>query len=105
MPDATHTVSDHLLDRHDAWGVRRLFGISVRRCQRRDGRAQSCGRPVRVRSGRPRGARRPDATAHGKFAGAVGVCISTSGSGAIHLLNGLYDAKLDHQPVVPIVGQ
>jgi pyruvate dehydrogenase (quinone) len=45
------------------------------------------------------------ATAHAKFTGEVGVCIATSGPGAIHLLNGLYDAKLDHQPVVAIVGQ
>jgi pyruvate dehydrogenase (quinone) len=45
------------------------------------------------------------ATAHAKFTGEVGVCMATSGPGAIHLLNGLYDAKLDHQPVVAIIGQ
>src|SRR3954463_4429196 len=45
------------------------------------------------------------ATAHAKFTGEAGVCMATSGPGAIHLLNGLYDAKLDHQPVVAIVGQ
>src|SRR3954454_2667405 len=45
------------------------------------------------------------ATAHAKLTGEVGVCMATSGPGAIHLLNGLYDAKLDHQPVVAIVGQ
>jgi pyruvate dehydrogenase (quinone) len=45
------------------------------------------------------------ACAHAKFSGEVGVCLATSGPGAIHLLNGLYDAKLDHQPVVAIVGQ
>src|SRR5436305_2930324 len=45
------------------------------------------------------------ATAHAKFTGEVGVCMATSGPGAVHLLNGLYDAKLDHQPVVAIVGQ
>src|SRR6266513_3218064 len=45
------------------------------------------------------------ATAHAKFTGDVGVCMATSGPGAIHLLNGLYDGKLDHQPVVAIVGQ
>jgi pyruvate dehydrogenase (quinone) len=45
------------------------------------------------------------ACAHAKFTGTVGVCLATSGPGAIHLLNGLYDAKLDHQPVVAIVGQ
>jgi pyruvate dehydrogenase (quinone) len=45
------------------------------------------------------------ATAHAKLTGEVGVCMATSGPGAIHLLNGLYDAKLDSQPVVAIVGQ
>ncbi len=45
------------------------------------------------------------ATGHAKFTGAVGLCYATSGPGAIHLLNGLYDAKMDHVPVVAIVGQ
>src|SRR5207248_4514357 len=45
------------------------------------------------------------ACAHAKFTGDVGVCLATSGPGAIHLLNGLYDARMDHQPVVAIVGQ
>ena len=45
------------------------------------------------------------ACAHAKWTGEVGVCMATSGPGAIHLLNGLYDAKLDHQPVLAIVGQ
>src|SRR3954447_13566422 len=45
------------------------------------------------------------ATGHAKLTGEVGVCMATSGPGAIHLLNGLYDAKLDRQPVVAIVGQ
>src|SRR5947199_1694081 len=45
------------------------------------------------------------ACAHAKLTGQVGVCMATSGPGAIHLLNGLYDAKLDHAPVVAIIGQ
>ena len=45
------------------------------------------------------------ASAHAKFTGQVGLCYATSGPGAIHLLNGLYDAKLDHVPVVALVGQ
>src|SRR5204863_8668273 len=45
------------------------------------------------------------ACGHAKFTGEIGVCIATSGPGAIHLLNGLYDAKVDHQPVLAIVGQ
>ena len=46
-----------------------------------------------------------EAVGYAKFTGRVGVCAATSGPGAIHLLNGLYDAKLDHVPVVAIVGQ
>src|ERR1700712_6024240 len=46
-----------------------------------------------------------EAVGFAKFSGRVGVCVATSGPGAIHLLNGLYDAKLDHVPVVAIVGQ
>ena len=45
------------------------------------------------------------AVGHAKFTGEVGVCLATQGPGALHLLNGLYDAKLDHQPVLAIVGQ
>src|SRR3954466_4613078 len=45
------------------------------------------------------------ACGHAKYTGEIGVCIATSGPGAIHLLNGLYDAKLDHAPVLAIVGQ
>lgn len=45
------------------------------------------------------------ACAHAKFTGEIGVCIATSGPGAIHLLNGLYDARMDHPPVLAIVGQ
>src|SRR3954453_10763636 len=45
------------------------------------------------------------ACAHAKWTGEVGVCLATSGPRAIHLLNGLYDAKLDHAPVLAVVGQ
>src|SRR4051812_49570843 len=46
-----------------------------------------------------------EAVGYAKYSGRVGVCAATSGPGAVHLLNGLYDAKLDHVPVVAIVGQ
>jgi thiamine pyrophosphate-dependent acetolactate synthase large subunit-like protein len=45
------------------------------------------------------------ACGYAKFSGRVGICTATSGPGAIHLLNGLYDAKLEHVGVVAIVGQ
>src|SRR4051812_16420994 len=104
------TVSDHLLQRLQAWNVRRIFAYPG------DGINGIMGALRRVNEGN--GGERFDvvqvaheelaglmATAHAKFTGEVGVCLATSGPGAIHLLNGLYDAKLDHQPVVAIVGQ
>ena len=66
------------------------------------------GRPTTRRRSSRAGTRRCralQAVGYAKFSGKVGVCMATSGPGAIHLLNGLYDAKLDHVPVVAIVGQ
>src|SRR5829696_10030554 len=110
MPTNQPTVSDHLLQRLSAWSVRRIFAYPG------DGINGIMGALRRVNEGS--GGERFDvvqvaheelaglmATAHAKFTGEVGVCLATSGPGAIHLLNGLYDAKLDHQPVVAIVGQ
>ncbi|MDR7152127.1 pyruvate dehydrogenase (quinone) [Hydrogenophaga palleronii] len=104
----TDTVSDFILDRLHAWGVRRIFGYPG------DGINGLIGAMDRARK-RDLGieyvqTRHEElaafmACAHAKFTGEVGVCLATSGPGAIHLLNGLYDAKLDHQPVVAIVGQ
>jgi pyruvate dehydrogenase (quinone) len=104
------TVSDHLLQRLEAWNVRRIFaypgdGINgimgaLRRVTEDDGNERFD--VVQVAHEELAGLM---ATAHAKFTGEVGVCLATSGPGAIHLLNGLYDAKLDHQPVVAIVGQ
>ncbi|MCW3067333.1 MAG: thiamine pyrophosphate-requiring protein [Solirubrobacterales bacterium] len=99
------TVGDFILDRLSAWGVRRIYGYPG------DGINGIVG-------ALDRGENRPEfiqvrheemaafmACAHAKFTGETGVCLATSGPGAVHLLNGLYDAKLDHQPVVAIVGQ
>ncbi|MGH2480844.1 MAG: thiamine pyrophosphate-binding protein, partial [Ktedonobacteraceae bacterium] len=99
------TVSDFLLKRLSAWGVKRIYGYPG------DGingilggleRHQELFEFVQVRHEEMAAFM---ATAHAKFTGEVGVCLATSGPGAIHLLNGLYDAKMDHQPVVAIVGQ
>lgn len=98
------TVSDFLLERLRAWGVKRIFGYPG------DGINGILGALNRA-NGDPEFilARHEEMAAfmacgHAKFTGEVGVCLATSGPGAIHLLNGLYDAKLDHQPVVAIVG-
>ncbi len=98
-------VSDFLLRRLSAWGIKRIYGYPG------DGingilgaleRNQELFEFVQVRHEEMAAFM---ATAHAKFTDEVGVCLATSGPGAIHLLNGLYDAKMDHQPVVAIVGQ
>jgi len=100
-------VSDFVLARLREWGVHRIYGYPG------DGINGFLGALDRAK-GDPEfiQARHEEMAAfmacgHAKFAGpdAVGVCMATSGPGAIHLLNGLYDAKLDHAPVVAIVGQ
>ncbi len=98
------TVGDFILERLVQWGVRRVFGFPG------DGINGIFGAFHRVRELDLVQVRHEEmaafmACAHAKFTGQVGVCMATSGPGAIHLLNGLYDAKMDHQPVVAIVGQ
>ncbi|GGY74225.1 thiamine pyrophosphate-requiring protein [Pseudoduganella plicata] len=98
------TVGDFLLQRMNAWGVRRVFGYPGDGI---NGIMGAFGRQDGIEFIQTRHEEMAAfmATAHAKFTGEVGVCVATSGPGAIHLLNGLYDAKLDHQPVVAIVGQ
>src|SRR5512138_2257346 len=99
------TVSDFLLERLSAWGVRRIYGYpgdGINGILGALDRAKDKVDFVQVRHEEMAAFM---ACAHAKFTGEVGVCLATSGPGAVHLLNGLYDAKLDHQPVVAIVGQ
>ena len=100
------TVGDFLLDRLQQWGVTRLFGYPGDGI---NGILSALGRmnrnPLDFIQVRHEEEAAFMACGHAKFTGEVGVCLATSGPGAIHLLNGLYDAKLDHQPVVAIVGQ
>lgn len=100
------TVSEFMLQRLQAeWGVGRVYGYPG------DGISGLMG-ALRRLDGSPEFVQTRHeviasyaACAHAKFTGNVGVCMATSGPGAVQLLNGLYDAKLDHQPVVAIVGQ
>jgi pyruvate dehydrogenase (quinone) len=97
------TVSDFLIDRLAQWGVTRIYGYpgdGINGILGALGRAQARMQFIQVRHEEMAAFM---ACAHAKFTGEVGVCAATSGPGAIHLLNGLYDAKLDHQPVVAIV--
>ena len=98
-------VSDHVLERLRAWEVEHVFaypGDGINGLLAAWGRADN--KPQFVQS-RHEEMSAFEAVGYAKFSGRVGVCAATSGPGAIHLLNGLYDAKLDHVPVVAIVGQ
>ena len=101
------TVSEFVWHRLSEWGVKRVFGypgdgvggldVALEKAQSKDGIEY-----VQVRHEEMAAFM---ASAHAKFTGEVGVCYATSGPGATHLITGLYDAKMDHVPVVAIVGQ
>ncbi len=101
----TDTVGDVLLQRLRDWQVGQVFGYPG------DGIngllaawSRSADNPQFVQA-RHEEMAAFEAVGFAKFSGQIGVCVATSGPGGIHLLNGLYDAKLDHVPVVAIVGQ
>ncbi len=103
----SETVGDYLLERLATWGVRRIYGYpgdGINGVMGAFARSSNGHRPEFIQARHEEMAAFM-ACAHAKFTGELGVCMATSGPGAIHLLNGLYDAKLDHQPVVAIVGQ
>ncbi|MGW2689709.1 thiamine pyrophosphate-requiring protein [Streptomyces sp. NPDC001414] len=98
-------VSDKILERLREWGVEHVFaypGDGINGLLAAWGRADDNPRFIQARHEEMSAFQ---AVGYAKFSGKVGVCAATSGPGAIHLLNGLYDAKLDHVPVVAIVGQ
>jgi pyruvate dehydrogenase (quinone) len=100
----SQNVAEFVLERLRQWGVQRIYGYPG------DGINGLLGAFHRAEAPEFIQVRHEEiasfaATAHAKFTGEVGVCMATSGPGAIHLLNGLYDGKLDHTPVVAIVGQ
>lgn len=101
------TVSDFILERLNEWGVKRIYGFpgdGINALTAAVRRAEEDGKVEFIQTRHEEMAAFM-AGGHAKFSGEVGVCMATSGPGAIHLLNGLYDAKLDHQPVVALVGQ
>ncbi|MFJ1709318.1 thiamine pyrophosphate-requiring protein [Kitasatospora sp. NPDC088346] len=98
-------VSDHILQRLREWEVEHVFaypGDGINGLLAAWGRADDKPQFVQARHEEMAAF---EAVGYAKFSGRTGVCAATSGPGAIHLLNGLYDAKLDHVPVVAIVGQ
>jgi pyruvate dehydrogenase (quinone) len=98
-------VADQILERLAEWGVSFVFGYPGDGINGLMGAFNRDDRGCRFIQARHEEMAAFMACAYAKFTGKVGVCIATSGPGAIHLLNGLYDAKMDHQPVVAIVGQ
>ncbi|SAK99657.1 thiamine pyrophosphate protein [Caballeronia calidae] len=99
------TVGDFLIDRLHAWGVRRLYGYPGDGINGVFGALNRANGKIEFIQARHEEMAAFMASAHAKFTGELGVCIATSGPGAAHLITGLYDARLDHMPVLAIVGQ
>ena len=99
------TAADNLCERLIEWDVRTIYGFPGDGINGLLGALRRHQDELRFVQTRHEEMAAFMACGHAKFTGQVGVCMATSGPGAIHLLNGLYDAKLDHQPVVAIVGQ
>ncbi len=99
------TAADNLCERLIAWDVRTIYGFPGDGINGLLGALRRHEDELRFVQTRHEEMAAFMACGHAKFTGEVGVCMATSGPGAIHLLNGLYDAKLDHRPVVAIVGQ
>lgn len=98
-------VSDFLIKRLGAWGIKRIFGFPGDGINGIMGALNRAGDVMDFIQVRHEENAAFMACAHSKYTGEVGICLATSGPGAIHLLNGLYDAKKDHQSVVAIIGQ
>jgi pyruvate dehydrogenase (quinone) len=94
----------YILQRLKEWGIRRVYGYPGDGINGFLGAFEEVEEPVFTQTRHEEMAAFM-ACAHAKFADEIGACIATSGPGAIHLINGLYDAKLDHQPVIAVVGQ
>ena len=99
------TAADNLCERLIAWDVSTIYGFPGDGINGLLGALRRHQDELRFVQTRHEEMAAFMACGHAKFTGEVGVCMATSGPGAIHLLNGLYDAKLDHRPVVAIVGQ
>src|SRR6202042_825640 len=99
------TVGDFLVDRLYSWGVRRIFGYPGDGINGVFGALNRAKGKIEFVQCRHEEMAAFMASAHAKFTGELGVCIATSGPGATHLVTGLYDARLDHMPVLAIAGQ
>jgi pyruvate dehydrogenase (quinone) len=101
----SNLVADYVLARLREWDIHRIYGYPGDGINGFLGALDRAGGDPEFIQVRHEEAAAFMACGHAKFTGEIGVCLATSGPGAIHLLNGLYDAKLDHAPVLAIVGQ
>ena len=101
----SQTVGDFLIERLHAWGVRRIFGYPGDGINGVFGAMNRANGKIQFVQARHEEMAAFMASAHAKFTGELGVCIATSGPGASHLITGLYDARMDHMPVLAIAGQ
>jgi pyruvate dehydrogenase (quinone) len=101
----SQTVGDFVVQRLHQWGVRHIFGYPGDGINGVFGALNRADGKIRFVQARHEEMAAFMASAYAKFSGRLGVCIATSGPGASHLTTGLYDALLDHQPVLAIVGQ
>jgi pyruvate dehydrogenase (quinone) len=99
------TVGDFVWERLYAWGVRRVFGYPGDGINGLLGALERRKGDIEFIQARHEEMAAFMAAAHAKFTGEIGVCLATSGPGASHLITGLYDARLDHMPVLAIAGQ
>src|SRR4051812_29132102 len=98
-------VADYVLQRLSEWGIHRVFGYPGDGINGFLGAFDRANDDPEFIQARHEEMAAFMACGHAKFTHEIGCCIATSGPGAIHLLNGLYDARMDHQPVLAIVGQ
>src|ERR1700745_12568 len=101
----SQTVGDFLVERLHAWGVKKIFGYPGDGINGVFGALQRADGAIEFVQARHEEMAAFMASAYAKFTGELGVCIATSGPGASHLVTGLYDARLDHMPVLAITGQ
>jgi len=101
----SQTVGDFLVERLHAWGVTKIFGYPGDGINGVFGALNRANGKIEFIQARHEEMAAFMASAYAKFSGELGVCIATSGPGASHLITGLYDARLDHMPVLAITGQ
>src|ERR1700751_1421162 len=99
------TVGDFFIERLHQWGVRKIFGYPGDGINGVFGALNRAGKKIEFIQARHEEMAAFMASAYSKFTGELGVCLATSGPGASHLITGLYDARLDHVPVLAITGQ